>query len=137
MKNLIFYCAILLCFISACKKSVVSPISGIYIGQVKQTYRLRLDSFPVKLKLDVTKGQFSYLPNGCKGDFEIKSNKIIFNSQDCACWCNCCKSCDCGGDFILSEFDFIVENNHVIFTRSYGNMSIDAGVTITFDLKKE
>jgi hypothetical protein len=136
MKQLIFCFLTSIFFFSACKKAILPPNDDIYVGKVTISKGWQLDSFSIKLKL--SNGQFSYLTNGCKGNYEIKNDKITFSSNECACWCNCCILCDCAGDWILSTFDFISENGHLIFTRSYGNISLGGtSGTITFDLKKE
>ena len=134
MKKLIFCFALLFALVSACKKVVVPSTEDIYSGQMKYNIGSRIDSFPVKLKFDFSKGQFSYLPNGCNGRFDINNNKITFTSQGCSCWCNCNPYVDCGGDFILDTFDFPLDRQHLILTRDY---FIGSGNKVTFDLKKE
>jgi hypothetical protein len=135
MKRLIVCFFAFIFLISACKKATILQIEGTYSGKMTRTKFRGIDT--VEVKIQFANNQFSYLPNGCKGRFEIKNDKIIFSSQDCACWCDCSPIKDCIGDVILSEYDFTIENGHLIFTRSYSTTDQDSGSIITFDLKKE
>jgi hypothetical protein len=135
MKQLIFCFLTFALFFSACKKANLSPIEGTYSGKMTKNKFRGMDT--VEVKIQFVNKQFSYLPNGCKGSFETKNDKIIFSSQDCSCWCDCRPNVDCGGDIIISEYDFTIENEHLIFTRNYSNTYQDSGTTIIFDLKRE
>jgi hypothetical protein len=135
MKRLIFLPLISLIFFASCRKPLEFSSNEVYSGKLYIQTNLRSDSFNVKL--NISEGQFTYLPKGCAGTYKINNNMISFTSDDCSCWCNCCTFCDCGGDNILSAFTFSLVDGHFIFTRSYGEGKLIPYTKITYDLQKE
>jgi hypothetical protein len=135
MKKLIFFTLVSIIFFASCRKPIEFSSNEVYSGKLCTQTNWHFDS--TNVKLNISEGQFSYLPKGCAGSYKIENDKISFTSDECSCWCNCCTNCDCGGNIILSAFTFSLVDGHFIFTRRYGDGKLIPYTKITYDLQKE
>src|SRR5690606_19913990 len=67
------------------------------------------------LSVSIWNYQFERPPFGedenCTGSVEIEEDKISFTSDGCPCFCQCNPLVDCGGDLILGQYYFELQDN--------------------------
>src|SRR5690606_16974486 len=101
------------------------------------------------LSVSIWNYQFERPPFGedenCTGSVEIEEDKISFTSDGCPCFCQCNPLVDCGGDLILGQYYFELQDNlmkmwnHYEYTDSFSVPGIVLGYfeNRNFELYKE
>ena len=130
MRIFYFFLAFVLLHLIACidsdPNSVAEPIfpptntcrmDGQYQGTLVYKHKKIVNGIPYEnidtFLLDFLINCPTFTHGDCKGQVDISTNTIAFESDSCACWCDCIPG-DCAGDLVLGTHDYTYDGDSLL-----------------------
>ncbi len=117
----------------------------VYSGEMRvvNIHGIQQDTFISQVELSLGDHQFLVAlsdgtTTGCTGVIlqDSIAQKIDFQSNSCACWCDCAPNIDCGGDPILGKFSYQKVDDS-LFLQKNVSWGIGAGYDATMHLIRQ
>ncbi|MFK7947261.1 MAG: hypothetical protein AB8G11_06720 [Saprospiraceae bacterium] len=130
MKYLTFLLAIILLFSCDNLEDKDFRKADTYTGYIQVTNKKNgviVDETKVDIRVKLGDNTFFKLDdNGkksCFGDFDLSSDKVVFSSSECSCFCDCDPYFNCSGDFIIGEYDVVFQSDDKLELEIYNDWS--------------